>query len=376
MSVCFDRVLQILRIGPVDLLMSAVFMSAVLMPSKCLMQRLVVWALLACLSVQVQAQTQVQSGDQTAPAPVGLRAFPAEIKLEGQHSRARIVFQQVTDDVVGSQVTAGLEVKLADPTLASYADGRVTAFKDGQTELIATWKAAESGKAMEARVPVTIRKTEGMRNWEFEAHVQSVLTRAGCNSGACHGALAGKGGFKLSLRAYDSQSDHFNITRQYRGRRIDAAKPGRSLLLAKPTGLIQHKGGLRLDAESDDYRILAQWIAAGAPAAGANDPELLRIEMLPSQIDLSRDARQQLIVLAHYSNGRVDDVTHWTKFTSANEAMAQVDAEGQVSVIGHGKGSIVATFASRIAIAAIVSPYPNVITPAAYAEFHPAHFID
>ncbi len=178
---------------------------------------------------------------------------------------------------------------------------------------------------------------------EFDAHVQSVLTRAGCNSGACHGALAGKGGFKLSLRAYDSLSDHFNITRQDRGRRIDAANPARSLLLAKPTGMIAHKGGVRLDPNSDDYRILADWIAAGAPGPQPDDPKLVRIEMQPEQLELARDARQQMTVRAHYSNGRIDDVTRWAKFNSANEAMAGVDANGQVNIVGYGKGSIVAT---------------------------------
>ena len=29
--------------------------------------------------------------------------------------------------------------------------------------------------------------------WSFRNHVLPVLTRAGCNAGACHGAAAGKG---------------------------------------------------------------------------------------------------------------------------------------------------------------------------------------
>ncbi len=197
-----------------------------------------------------------------------------------------------------------------------------------------------------------------------------------CNSGACHGALAGKGGFKLSLRGYDSSSDHFAITRQDRGRRIDAAQPGRSLLLAKPTGLVSHKGGLRLAQDTADYKILAEWIAAGAPAGQDSDPKLQHIEILPAQLELQRDARQTMIVLAHYDNGRVEDVTNWTKFSSANETMAQVDEHGQVKIVGHGKGAIVAVFASRIAISSIISPYTNEVSSAAYAEFRPANFID
>ena len=37
----------------------------------------------------------------------------------------------------------------------------------------------------------------------FRHDVLPVLSKAGCNGGGCHGALAGKGGFRLSLNAYD-----------------------------------------------------------------------------------------------------------------------------------------------------------------------------
>ena len=71
---------------------------------------------------------------------------------------------------------------------------------------------------------------------EFRRHVLPILSKLGCNSGACHGALAGKGGFRLSLNGYDPTGDYFNISTQSLGRRIEMADPGRSLLLTKPTG--------------------------------------------------------------------------------------------------------------------------------------------
>ena len=332
-----------------------------MMPTKL---AITIIALLACMQLQAAEP----------PAAITMQAFPAKIELTGKQSQAGIVFQQLRHGEVGGQITEGLEVRVADEAVATYTDGQVVAKRDGQTELLAKWQQGEV--TTEIKVPLTVSRAEAAQRWEFEAHVQAVLTRAACNSGACHGALAGKGGFKLSLRAYDSLSDHFNMTRQDRGRRIDAANPGRSLLLAKPTGMIGHKGGVRLDPDSKDYRILADWIAAGAPPHQTEDAALQKIEVLPEQINLARDARQQLIVLAHYDDGRVEDVTHWAKFNSANEAMAQVDTDGHVSIVGHGKGSIVATFASRIAIASIISPYPHDLGPAAYAEFHPANFID
>ena len=64
--------------------------------------------------------------------------------------------------------------------------------------------------------------------WNFRNHVMPVLTKAGCNQGACHGALAGKGGFKLSLRGYDPELDYDVLTRQSVGRRVNLAEPGNS----------------------------------------------------------------------------------------------------------------------------------------------------
>ena len=46
----------------------------------------------------------------------------------------------------------------------------------------------------------------------FRNDVLPVLSKVGCNGGGCHGSLAGKGGFRLSLNAYDPPTDHYNIT--------------------------------------------------------------------------------------------------------------------------------------------------------------------
>src|SRR5215831_10583647 len=65
----------------------------------------------------------------------------------------------------------------------------------------------------------------------FRNEVIPILTRLGCNSGACHGALAGKGGMKLSLRGYAPEDDHFVLTRQVKGRRVNLVEPAKSLML-------------------------------------------------------------------------------------------------------------------------------------------------
>lgn len=219
--------------------------------------------------------------------------------------------------------------------------------------LVAFFFVATVASAQEVALPTDVVEIE------FENHVQSVLSRSGCNMGACHGALAGKGGFRLSLRGYDSATDYFNITRQDRGRRIDLSNPTESLLLMKATGTVSHKGGVRLQKESDDYQLLEKWIASGAIGPRANDPRIESIEVSPSDVSLSRNDKQKILVKAIYSNGRVTDVTKWAKFTSTDESVASVDDSGTVTVLGAGEGAISVWFASKIGLARIRVPFSD-----------------
>src|SRR5207244_13260533 len=84
----------------------------------------------------------------------------------------------------------------------------------------------------------------------FVREVVPVLTRAGCNQGACHGAQAGRGGFRLSLLGYDPAFDHKEIVQSAEGRRVVLSDPERSILLQKPALLMEHGGGERLPAGS------------------------------------------------------------------------------------------------------------------------------
>src|SRR6187455_3104290 len=89
----------------------------------------------------------------------------------------------------------------------------------------------------------------------FRNQVQPILAKFGCSSGACHGAAAGQGGFKLSLRGYDDEGDYLQITRSVLGRRVSLDEPARSLLLLKSTKAIPHKGGERFKTDSPEYKI-------------------------------------------------------------------------------------------------------------------------
>jgi hypothetical protein len=213
-------------------------------------------------------------------------------------------------------------------------------------------------------------------NVTFRNHVQPVLAKFGCSSGACHGAAAGQNGFKLSLRGFDDEGDYLALTRQALGRRIVPADPGRSLLLLKPTATLPHKGGKRFDVGSLEYRVLAEWIASGAPGPRNDDPRIERIEILPNHAVLAPAASHQLLVRALFSDGHAEDVTRWAKYTAANASVAQVDDFGKVQVVGNGEGPITAWYLSRIAIASVTVPYTNAVSPSLFAKTSRRNFID
>ncbi|MGE3309288.1 MAG: DUF1553 domain-containing protein [Limisphaerales bacterium] len=210
----------------------------------------------------------------------------------------------------------------------------------------------------------------------FRHDVLPVLSQSGCNSGGCHGALAGKGGFKLSLFGYNPDADHFAITRELRGRRVETTDPGRSLFLTKPTAALKHRGGKRFDVDSEEYRILADWITAGCPPPLDSDPELTSLDVTPSQTQRHPGQSVRLTVNARFSDGTLRDVTRWAKFTSTDETVASVARDGEVRVIGSGEGAVTAWFSSRIAIARITAPYSNQVPAEVYAKEPRAGILD
>src|SRR5207249_6835950 len=169
----------------------------------------------------------------------------------------------------------------------------------------------------QAAAKVRVAGTKAEHSWSFRNHIIPVLTRLGCNSGACHGALAGKGGLKLSLRGYAPADDHFVLTRQALGRRVNKLQPAHSLLLRKPTLAVSHGGGLKLEMNSPEYRLLVDWIASGAPGPRGDDARVQRLEVFPSEAILKPGDNLQVIVRAWYSDGRAEDVTRWAKFASS-----------------------------------------------------------
>lgn len=298
-------------------------------------------------------------------------AFPPEVRLHGPEASQQVIVHGRHDELPAQPVTENLTWQSRDPSVAKVSTaGVITPVANGETTV-----TVKSGEAS-LEIPVTVGAMDEPFAWSFTNHVLPVLSKAGCNMGACHGALAGKGGFRLSLRGYDPPTDHFNIVAQDRGRRVELADPARSLFLAKPSGAIPHKGGLRLETDSRDYRILAEWIAAGAAGPSDADPQLTRLEVFPKRARLSQGDQQQLIVTAHYSDGRAEDVTQWVKWTSSNERVCTVEEDGQVTVVGAGEGAISAWYSSRIAMARVTAPFDNELPEKTFADLPARNFID
>jgi hypothetical protein len=235
--------------------------------------------------------------------------------------------------------------------------------------MIARWIALLAAILL---VPCWVRADEP----SFELDVMPILSKAGCNGGGCHGALAGKAGFRLSLFGYDPKSDYVAITRDARGRRVDLAEPGASLLLTKPTMALAHKGGKRLDVNGDDYKLLAAWIGADCPGPREKEKKLVGIDLAPAESTAAVGQKVAVTVTARYDDGSTRDVTRWARFTSADETVAMVDPVGSVSVIGHGAGAVTAWFSSQIAVANVIAPFPHAVSAADYVSAPRANVID
>lgn len=303
-------------------------------------------------------------------AAESLTVLPTDFTLSGPEARQRILVQATSDGRVIGQVIDGVTLSSSDEKVVKIEDGFAVPVGNGKVTL-----TAKVGNQT-AMATVTVEKFEQPHLWSFRNHVQSVLSKSGCNMGACHGAAAGKGGFKLSLRGYDPDADFRTLTRQARGRRVVPSDPGRSLMLTKPSGAIPHKGGLRFDVDSLEYRVIAEWIAAGHPAPSDDDPRVKHLEILPTASQQKKGASQQMVVRAHFTDGHVEDVTRWCKFTSANATVANVDDRGLVKIIGSGEGAISAWYLSQNVIATVSSPYETPVDAAVFANGERSNFID
>ncbi|HEY7314243.1 MAG TPA: DUF1549 and DUF1553 domain-containing protein [Gemmataceae bacterium] len=185
----------------------------------------------------------------------------------------------------------------------------------------------------------------------FSRQVAPLFYKLGCSAGACHGAFAGKGNFRLSLFAADADADYQAVRYSDLGRRVDRVRPERSLLLLKPTGALPHGGGVRLKPGGEEYQLLRSWIEAGMPF---DTERVLSLRLEPPTLPLTGVGQSQTLrVWAKLSNGREEDATRWTRFEAVDAETAAVDDAGRVTARGAGDTAVLARYAGQVGFATV-----------------------
>ena len=211
------------------------------------------------------------------------------------------------------------------------------------------------------------------RPLDFTNDVMPLISRLGCNQAACHGSSQGKGGLQFSLFGGDAANDYAALTLTAPGRRVNKVEPEKSLLLAKVTAAVPHGGGAKVQVGSPDHTILFNWVVQRAPWGSEQGPKIVGISIAPNEYVVAKDAVQQLVVTAAFSDGTQKDVTRDTLFKSSDAAIATVAEGGAVKAVEFGEATVLASYLRQFAVVRIVIPQP---LPAPWTEVPPNNHID
>ena len=301
-----------------------------------------------------------------------LQIHPHSLELHGSFAAAQLLVSHPPSGTSDPATTPDLTHKVRytsenEQILQVDAHGKVVARSNGQTRI-----RVQSG-SHEAFVPATVSGIAATPEATFDGHIRPVLSRLGCNAGACHASQFGKGGFVLSVIGFDPQLDYSSMVRDRMQRRINFLQPEESLLLKKPTAAVAHGGGQRLLTKSLAWETLVAWIKQGAPGPQKDAPKVTQLKVFPLQRLVQAGDEQQLQVTAVYSDGSVRDVTHLAKFDSLDTGVVTVTPEGRVTVAGQGQTAIMVRFEGDASIAMFVAPYGP---PPELADWKSQNFID
>lgn len=287
------------------------------------------------LAVLATGFTPLRAADEEqSPAPADLKRLelhPPKLQLQGNRGRVQLVLTGFAEKSE-HDLTRTVAMTSSNPSVAVVENGVVLPRGNGSAEII-----AKVG-ALEARGQIEVRDYETAIPVSFEYGALAALSKQGCNAGACHGSPSGKGGFRLSLRAFDPKLDELTLIREDFGRRANMVDPARSLLLLKPLMKVAHGGGKKLSTTDPAYAILRDWIAEGCRTDPETQPRCEKIEIYPPSGKLLKfpASKQQFSVLAHFSDGTVRDVTQLAVFTSSDEQVVSIDENGLAT--GHDRG--------------------------------------
>ena len=273
-----------------------------------------------------------------------LAIYPTQVSLKGTDDAAQLVVTATMNDGRLQDLSGDVQYAVGDAKVARVLpSGRVLPLANGSTQLVATF----GDKSV--TVPVAVKHADENLPINFPNQVVPVFTKLGCNSGGCHGKASGQNGFKISLLGYEPEVDYAALVVEGRGRRLMPSAPDSSLFLLKATGAVPHGGGKKLEKDSDEYRLIRRWIAAGTPYGKPTDPTVTKITVYPEHRVTTRQNKQQFAVYAHYSDGYVEDITRRAQYESNDQEIATVDPSGQVRTLGlSGEAAIMARFQGHV----------------------------
>lgn len=328
---------------------------------------------LVCLSLCIPAAALGKDFSSTAREeigrPVKIKLDPEQILLLGPRSRQQILVTGVYDDGQLRDLTGLVPLASTNPQVARLEGKIVMPVGNGECQIVAV---VDQWAAM---IPCSVRQFDKPQPVSFKNETLMALTKAGCNMGACHGSPSGKGGFRLSLRAYDPDLDIMTLRQEFFGRRTNILVPSDSLLLKKPLMEVAHGGGQRLKRGDLCHQVLERWIAEGMKIDTSEEPDLVRIEVTPAQRVLHAPARQQqLMVTGYFSDGSVRDLTGLADYTSSNEAVAKVSPQGLVTREGRGETTILVRYLDKMITCPLtfLEPVPGFV----WQEIATHNFID
>jgi hypothetical protein len=274
-----------------------------------------------------------------AESPASIQVYPGDVHLTTVRDRQSLVVQATMANGLTHDATMAATIEVADPAIARVDKHTIYPVADGKT----TIRISYEGQTLE--LPVEVARAAEDPPISFQLDVMPVFMKAGCNTGSCHGAARGKDGFRLSLFGFDPAGDHFRLTREMSGRRINLAVPEESLLVEKALGRVPHTGGTRFPADSELCETLLRWIRSGGPNDPGPTPAVVGVEIYPPRAVLDGEgSTQQLTVRAKYADGTDRDVTALAYFMSSNDNSATVTQEGAVTATNRGEAFIMARF--------------------------------
>src|SRR5262249_50941421 len=154
--------------------------------------------------------------------------------------------------------------------------------------------------------------------------------------------------------------------------RVNLARPNESLLLAKPTGEMAHKGGIRLEPGGPGAARLAAWITAGARRGTPR--RVTHFEVSPAGKGVGKvGSVVRLVATARFDSGKAEDVTAWTVFTAGDPAALELE-DALATVRRRGQHVVVARFLDRVVPVRITLPLAD--RPVDLSGERRANFID